>query len=687
MNNFNLDQNPQILNSPESPERGAGQQVPSTQLGGETLIPSQEQVGEALDDKVGVGEKVKEQANSGLDIESLSSLINQAAEAVQKGKEQASFEVDPDTGLSLQGARIEELKAKLEDLQKGEISEIDNPILAERSKDKEILLANLAAVNNDKITIDNQIQATGENLEDLMKVSPKLGQKLALLQSQLTEAEQSLVQYEEETTRQLLEARQSAESKLKNELASTQEAYVGSEAELSDRKILLEMGLQDNLTNPEQLFSEQNIQQVLATYGLQEGMDRLQQLQTESNEAREQDARAKIQKDRFNYSFDYQNNSDLAQALNQDIEAQLQALQEQNPNSEAIFRALELKGKDRLDYLTNSKDPELQKLAFWFSEGRGDKTEAEIITDNPNFAKYVEQQTKKIYAKQQQDIKEGRLGGRNYLGSEADRQLQQEIDTRIEDQFTRAKADKLQALTAELTSLQSDEYGNPFDSLDQSMSSDRANLRPAEIDKFQAELAQALQDGRVKFEKGTFSPVENIPAKNAEIEQELDTLLNTVKTILEAQEYNIQSLAELSDILKKINQDKETAENKLFGRGKKKAASLESLAGVVSEAIEKYNQLQTEKQSNITKFQESIDSQDNLQQAYNKLPKSIQDKLSNLESPSLDTITQALESGVGEIQSYETPSEISERREQISNLKSQIAETEAITVPASKTNT
>lgn len=661
MNNFNPDQKPIILNSPELPEGGDN-------LGGEATVES------------GEG---REEAKPDLNIENLASLIDQAAENVQNKKEETSFETDPDTGLSLQGTRIEELKAQLEAIQKGETSEIDNPILAERSKDKEILLANLEDLNNIKIAIDKQIQDRGESVEDLMKASPELAQKLEFLKSQLTEAEKTLAQYEEETKRQLLEARQLAESQIQSKLESTQEAYVGSEAELSDRKILLEMGLQDNLTNPDQLFSEQNIQQVFDIYGLQKGLERSQQLRKESNKAREQAAKAEIQTDIFKYAFDYQNNPDLAKALDKDIEAKLQILQQQNPDSGKMSEALRLQGQSRLGYLSNSVDPELQKLAFWFSEGRGDKTEAEILAENPNFAKYVEQQTEERYAKKQLAIKEGRLGGRDYLGSQADIKLQQYIDTRIEEQFTRAKTDKLQSLRTELTSLQyDDENGAPFDSLDQSMLDSQKNI--AEIDKFQAELAQSLQDGKVKFEKGIFSSVEDIPAQNQEINQELAKLLDTTKPLLEMAGYAIQSLDGLPGVLDEINKKKKAEEQKLFRFGNGAEKALEKLAGVVSEAMKQYTQLQTEKQSNITKFQESNTSLDDLKQAYNKLPKSIQDKLSVLENPSLDNITQAITTGVEYIQNYQTPAEITERRKQIASIESQIAETEAITVPTTQ---
>jgi hypothetical protein len=648
--------------------------VPSNELGEETLALEQVegQVEESPEGEVAVD--MREVAGqSDLDIESLSSLINQAAEKVQSEKEETSFETDPDTGLSLQGARIEELKSQLESLRSGEYSDTDNEVQAGRSTEKEILLANLEVLNNIKIAIDKQIQDRGESLEDLMKVSPELAQKLELLQSQLTEAERIVAEYEEETTRQILEARQSAESKLQNELVLTQKTYLESDAELSDRKILLEMGLQDNLTNPDQLFSEQNIQQVLDTYGLKEGLERLEQLRTESNEAREQVARDKIKTDIIQDSYNYQNNPDLERALDQDIEAKLKTLQQQNPDSETISKSLRLQGQRRLDDLTNSGDLELQKLAFWFSERKGNKTEAQILAENPNFAKYVEKQTEEEYVNEKKKI----------IGSQADRQLQQEIDTRIEGQFNRAKTDQLQALRIELTSLQSDEYGLPFDRLDESMSTDKENLRPDEIDKFQTELAQALQDGRVKFEKGTFFSAEDIPAKNQEINKQLDNLLQNIKPLVEIAGYGLQSLDGLSGISGEIKQNKEKSEKRPFGLGKNTAKALEELAQEVSKAMEQYNQLQTEKQSNIDKFQESRDLQNNLKQAYNKLPKYIQDKLSALENPSLDTITQALESGVEEIQGYETPSEISERREQISDLESQIEATQAVNISAS----
>ncbi len=95
-----------------------------------------------------------------------------------------------------------------------------------------------------------------------------------------------------------------------------------------------------------------------------------------------------------------------------------------------------------------------------------------------------------------------------------------------------------------------------------------------------------------------------------------------------------------------------------------------------------YNQLQADKQSNIDKFQADSELTNQLQQDYDKLPKFIQDKLFTLENPSLDTINKTLESGLDEIQNYQTPPEITERKEKIESIEAKITETEAITSPA-----
>lgn len=694
MNNFNPDQKTYILRSAESQEGGVGgsnqSSIPQTES--EIINPAElaaEQAGENLDSESTVeGGEGREEAKPNLNIENLSSLISEAAEAVQKEKEQASFEIDPDTGLSLQGARIEELKAQLEDIQKGETSEIDNPILAERSREKEIILANLENLNTIKTGIDNQIQATGKSLEDLIKASPVLAQRLELLQSKLTEAEQTLSQYEEETTRQLLESRQLAESKLQSKLKLAQEAYFGSDAELSDRKILLEMGLQDNITNPDQLFSAQNIQQILAIYGLQEGLDRLQQLRTESNEAREQATKDKIKTDIISRVDWYSQISDLAQALNKDIEAKLQTLQTEYPDSETISEALSLQGQSRLGYLIDSGDTQLQKLAFWFSEGRGDKTEAEILAENPNFAQYVEQQTEQIYAKQKHQVEAGEIDGQVYLGSKADKKLQQEIDDRIKEQLNKAKINRVNLIQKELVLLQFDENGLDYDKKDKSMLLEKEKLRPADIDEFKSELQQAIKDGQIQFEQGNFSNSNNIIIERQQtINKQLEDLLNKMKPVVEAAGYELSSLESIPNIITKIDEDKEKAKKKLFGSGNKQAQALTSLSKALDETLDEYRRLQTEKQNNSDTFESNSQTRDKLRAAYNKLPQSIKDKLSSLENPTLDTITQAITTGVEEIQNYQTPPEITERREKIASLKSQIAETEAITALATQATT
>lgn len=552
--------------------------------------------------------------------------------------------------------------------------------------------------NELKSKVPNTTKTLKEFTKEAMNL-PIFSKQVIANEEALQEVESKIKTFDAETKTLIDTAIQTRLEDLQEELKKSKIIYQGSEAEANDKKVLLELGLQDNINNPDQLFSEQNIQQVLATYGLQEGLERLQQLRTESNDAREEAAKAEIQTDIFQNSYDYQNNPDLAQALNKDIEAKLQTLKTEYPNSETISEALSRDGTDRLRYLINSGDSQLQQLAFWFSKGRGDKTEAEILSEHPNFAQYVEQQTEGRYAKQKQQVVAGEIGGRSYLDSEADRQLQQDIDIRIDNEFTRAKTDKLQALQTELTNLQSDENGYTFDSLDQSMSADRDKLERGKdkINNFQAELAQAIQDGRVKFEKGTFSSAEDIPNKNQGINRELEKLQTDIKSLIQNNDQipldlrqrlqNLDIEQKSQKINDEINRIRSRRRFKWFGIGNNEAAALESLAGEVSRAMEQYNQLQTEKQSNETKSQESRDSQANLQQAYNKLPKYIQDKLSALENPSLETITQAITSGVEEIQNYQTPPEITEKREQISALETQIAKTKDIKIPTTQATT
>ena len=691
MNDLNPDKKPHILSSPESPEGGTGNS-------GQANMSEQDQAelsGKVLEDQQGVEAEenlevkgLKDEMN--FDLENFDNLIAQTAIDLES-TEKPPFELDSETGLSLQGSQIEDLKTQLEALDNDESARADlsAEIEANRMQNREILNTKLEEYKDIRKGINTKIQASinqsntpNLSIEDFISGNEQLQAKVAELEQVIQKGEDTLNDFDTETKTQVEKAIQDKKNELQQQLTEAQAGYVESGAEGYDNKTLLELQLQEQLIDPDALFSDKNIDQILTTYGAKEGLDKLQDLKQESNKAREQADRDKIKGEVFAYVDDYNNNLELAESLSTDIQTKLEILQQSDPDSETIQKALSLEGAKRLDYLLDSRDSQLEELAFWANR---DVNIDKVLAENPQFAKYLDKETNNRYEKQQQEIREGRIDGASYLGSRMDNARGLDIDNRISSNLERYKGTEIEALQRELYSLQFDDSGNYFDREDQSMIDQKEKLRPAEIEKFKSELSQALKSGQIQFENGKLSLLENIPAKNEKINQELAKLLATTKPILEIAGYAIQSLDGLADISSKINEAKEKAEKRPLGLGKNTAKALEKLAQEVLKVMEQYNQLQGEKQSNISKFEADRETKGKLDETYNKLPQAIKDKFTALENANLDLVTQAIDAGVSEIQNYETPPEIVEKRQKITDLESQIAETQSITAPTAST--
>lgn len=683
MNDLNPDKKPHILSSPESPEGGTGNS-------GQANMSEQDQAElsrKVLEYQQGVEAEENLEVNG---LENFDNLIAQTAINLES-TEKPPFELDSETGLSLQGSQIEDLKTQLEALDNDESARADlsAEIEANRMQNREILNTKLEEYKDIRKGINTKIQASinqsntpNLSIEDFISGNEQLQAKVAELEQVIQKGEDTLNDFDTETKTQVEKAIQDKKNELQQQLTEAQAGYVESGAEGYDNKTLLELQLQEQLIDPDALFSDKNIDQILTTYGAKEGLDKLQDLKQESNKAREQADRDKIKGEVFAYVDDYNNNLELAESLSTDIQTKLEILQQSDPDSETIQKALSLEGAKRLDYLLDSRDSQLEELAFWANR---DVNIDKVLAENPQFAKYLDKETNNRYEKQQQEIREGRIDGASYLGSRMDNARGLDIDNRISSNLERYKGTEIEALQRELYSLQFDESGNYFDREDQSMIDQKEQLRPAEIEKFKSELSQALKSGQIQFENGKLSLLENIPAKNEKINQELAKLLATTKPILEIAGYAIQSLDGLADISSKINEAKEKAEKRPLGLGKNTAKALEKLAQEVLKVMEQYNQLQGEKQSNISKFEADRETKGKLDETYNKLPQAIKDKFTALENANLDLVTQAIDAGVSEIQNYETPPEIVEKRQKITDLESQIAETQSITAPTAST--
>jgi hypothetical protein len=704
MNNFNPDQNPHILSSPESMEGGTG--------GGNGKTNQAEQENSELRGEVLEGQSnVEEGEVDSLDLPPLESEDVQAPsdETLTKDLElppledELNFDINSETGLSKALTEIENLQTQIQAVEEGgaRYQEIKSQIETERSIEKTNLEKSLQENEIDlnqlytdifikakakgeftgseaqKSTIDEYLEKHKDNT-----VVSSIKTKFDTYKKQIQELTATLATFDIETESQIQARVQAEKGTLQESLSKAQKEYSGSDAEANDKKVSLERHLKEQLTDPNQLFSQQNIDQIFATYGIKEGLEKLEELKQESDQAREQAARDEIRKDIMSRVDLYNQIPELAEALSTDIQTKLEALQESNPDSETLSQALSLEGAAKLDYLTNSGDTQLQGLAFWFDR---DSDIDQVIVEYPQFAQYLAKETDKRYEQQQQAIKSGRTDGQQYLGSRMDNTRRVEIDNRISAQLESFRITKIEELQGELSSLKYDETGRDYDTQDRAILSEKEQLRPADINQFQTELQQALESGQIKFEQGQFSILENIPEKQKEIDKQLKTLFDTIQPVLKEAGYTLQSLEFLSSIPTKIEQDQEKAKNKPLGFGKKQAEALAKLLKEVASTIEQYNTLQADKQKNAEQFENNNQSISKLKESYQKLPQSIQNNLSSLENRNFETINQTIDTGVESIQNYQTPPEIVEKRSQIQALESEIAETQAITSPSSGT--
>lgn len=715
MNNFNPDQNPHILSSPETQEGGAGginrqtnqAEQENAELSGNVLKGQ-----EGLD----IAEQLDVEDEDSLDLPPLDSEEVQAPSdetLTEDGnnnedlelpplEDDLNFDIDSETGLSTALTTIENLQAQIKTLEEGGIryQEIESQIETERATEK-TNLENSLKENETKlnqlyidifIKLKLTVEFTGSEAQKIKideylekhkdnKAVSSIKTKFDTCKKQIQELTATLATFDTETESQIQASVQAEKGTLQKSLSEAQEEYSGSEAEANDKKVLLERQLKEQLTDPNQLFSRDNITSIFATYGLKEGLEKLEELKQESDQAREQAARDEIRKDIMSRAHWYTQIPELAEALSTDIQPKLEALQVSNPESEDIKTALSKEGKYRLSYLVNSRDPQLQELAFWFSQYRQDRSDSNILDDHPQFAQYVEKTTNQKYEQQQKEIQE--------RGSRRDNARRVAIDGRIAEQLESSKSTKVEELQRELSGLQYDKIDSnwieAYDKQDSAMLSEKEKLHTDDINQFQTELQQALESGQIKFEKGQFSALDNIPAKQQEINTKQENLLKTIKPLLDNAGYTLQSLESLPDIVSAIDQDKQKANSKWFGRGKKQAETLGNLATEVSQTIDQYNALKSERQQNSEQFRNNMESISKLKESYQNLPQSIQKSLTSLENPNFETITQTINIGVESIQNYQTPPEIAEKRSQIQALESKIAETRDITAPKAST--
>jgi hypothetical protein len=760
MNDFNPDQKPHILSIPESLEGGRSgfgndssegaevkeaiskkqkKRLARQQLGGQHNIAVT-----TPDQKVNTPPEVEEgeEVSSDLDLEELQadletvtdensstteggseldpdSLNFDLDELVDQGIEESKpkFEVNED-GLSVQGAEIKGIKSQIQQLESGQgeaFDAIQNEILQSRQESRISLENQKTKLEGIQLQLLQMIEKAYNKLKEKdpkstesikeftekARSQEKFGKAITDNEDSLLKVAKELQTFDQETENQVQAAIQKRLEDLQGELTESQASYTETGAEENDKKVLLERQLEGQLTDPDNLFSDNNIEQIFATYGLKEGRDRLQQLQEQSDKAREQAARNEIQDEivsQIHHHLDSGRSlfqKELVDAISRDMQSQLEVLlqesEKNSPEYSEINKAFTLSGADRISYIANSRNAKLQELVFWYKVNlEGGKTTAEILGDgkNNNLAKYVAEETNRQYKEQEQKIQQGDLDGQGYLHSKLDNKRRVEIDSRIESQFNTVKTEEIDKLKSEISVLESAEDYYSSDRQDKLMLAEKEALRPSDVSQFNGELEKALQSGQITFKQGDFNSVENIPAKNAEINGQLDSLSNETKSLIKNSDQispelrqRLQSL-EIEQQRKAIQSEIDSISSrrrfKWFGIGKKKAESLTSLQNQVNASLIRQNELNTQFTQNQEQYQKILANISRLKELYNRLPQSIKASLNSLENSNFANINTTIETAMASIQSYETPAELKAQRDKIAELQKQIEELEGI---------
>lgn len=758
MNDFNLDQKPHILSIPESLEGGSGrsgfgndssegESRPGrrTRRRGSSQTGTEHNIAVTTPDKevttppeVEEGAKLEgEEVSSDLDLEKLQadletvtdessstteggseldpdSLNFDLDELVDQGIEESKpkFEVNED-GLSVQGAEIKGIKSQIQQLESGQgeaFDAIQNEILQSRQESRMSLENQKTKLEGIQLQLLQMIEKAYNKLKEKdpkstesikeftekARSKPQFGKAITDNEDSLLKVAKELQTFDQETENQVQTAIKKRLEELKGELTESQASYTETGAEENDKKVLLERQLEGQLTDPNNLFSWDNMNQIFATYGLKEGRDRLQQLQEQSDKAREKAAHDEIQDEIVSQMYLHLDSrassfqQELVDAISLDMQSQLAVLlQESEENSEEyneIDKALQLSGEYRISKIANSGNPKLQELVFWHKVNLdGGKTTAEILGDNnnKNLAKYVAKETNRRYQEQKTEIANGK-DGQGYLHSKLDNERRVKIDSGIESQFNTAKKAEIDKLNSEISVLQSAPDYYSSDSQDKGMLAEKAALRPYDVTQFNAELQKELESGQITFEKGDFNSVEYIPEKNAEINGQLDSLSNETKSLIKNSDQISPDLKQRLQGLE-IEQQSKAIKNRIdtisskrrfkwFGIGKKQVESLTSLVNAVNLNLTEETKLKTQFAQNQEQYRMISEKISNLRKLYQNLPKSIQLSLNRLENTSGGDISTTIDTAVQELQSYETPAELKAKRDKIAELQKQIEE-------------
>lgn len=212
MNNFNSDQKSHILSSPENQERGASGGVNNPNQAEQGEIGLSGEILEGREGEETAGQlDVEGEDDRTFDLENFDTLIADTARDLE-APDKPPFELDPETGLSLQGKQIEDLRTQLEALENDESTKLDvsSEIEANRIQERDVLNTNLEQYQSIRQGLNTKIQAAinkstqpNRTIEDFISGSVDLQTKVADLDKVIQEAEEALDDFDAETAAQL----------------------------------------------------------------------------------------------------------------------------------------------------------------------------------------------------------------------------------------------------------------------------------------------------------------------------------------------------------------------------------------------------------------------------------------------------------------------------------------------------
>jgi hypothetical protein len=608
---------------------------------------------------------------------SLDALLGDLVGELQQEVEEANkspFEIDEETGLSLQGQTVQEIQDRLAQLENRQATDIEESIHSSRVEEQGQLKSILEIAKTSQDDTLLQIQKAFNSFKSSYPDSPVtieafIAKKDTLQnivdtdEKKVQEAEASLATFEAETKRLIDEAYETELQTTKDRLEPLKPEYEGSEVEKHDKQVLLEQKLEFLLNNPEELFSDAHIAEILAVYGLQEGQDKIQNLQEQSKEAQEQQKRDDIKEEILqNIYWSKDEIPELTQAINADIEAKLKQLQEQYPDLEPITIALKLSGKDRFAYLLNSEDPELKQLAFW-SSSKGDKNWDNILAEHPQLRQYVESQVNHTFADREQKKEDFHI--------QREKQSQERITATIENGVSSYKKQEVNRIQGEISQIQNDEVFYSQDRKDKSIVQSKEAIRLTDINEFKASIQSGV-DG-ITINEGGFITKNDIAESNKKIDEEMVVLLTKIQGYITGMGYKqdkVSSLDDLNTFGEQITNDLTIESKKLF-KDKAKITQLAALQKHIEEVKEQHQTLNNQKIENQKIFRQRLERVRELNTIAGRLPQYIKETL--MASP-MNSMSEKLDAIVQELQQYETSVELQAQRDKIDQLQRQIEE-------------